>query len=537
MAAEAESFFRVDGGYAWVVVLASFGGSALSLGMAYSIGSTFLVPWLQDFGCGRAALAPAVSLVLFITFGGGVLWAFTIRALGGQRRASLLGGALIAAGCLLVPFAQGPGAVYALFSLPLACGTGLTFFTASTVVPPWFERRRGMAQGLSSAGSGVGVFVVAKTLNWLVEQHGWRQAARLCGAAYAVAFLAISACYVSPPERPAEAAAVDLEAPAEARGAEEAAGGSAGGAEAPGEPPFGQQDSGTASGTCSRPSAQSAGGTCSRSSTRSGLVDWSLLRDRRMQVLLAFATIQCTGFPLPYIFLADHIEQAGGSSDFATSMVSVLGLVSVFGRVVYPWLVDFGVDPLNLFRFVVLVMGLLDTFIWPFCTADGHFAAFVISQGVVVGAPMPLSVLLMTALFGRERYLDALGVYYFACGTGMFLSGVVGGVVFDTARSYPAVAATGGICMLVSVGVISCVRLVGPPAPEAAEKAAAAADAGVEARASTDGSAAEEPVSAEMVQVDLLKPGSTCRWWPGALCRPFSALAFGKAPAAAAVRA
>ena len=195
----AEPFKRLDGGYAWVIVLAGFTGSAMSLGTAYSIGGTLFLAWLEDFGSSRAALAPAVSLVWLIVFGGGVLWTLIIRASGSTRAASLIGAVVSVVSLLLVSLANGPVAVYLLFSVPFSIGAGLSFFTSTAVITTWFNKRRGLAQGIGAAGSGTGVVAVTLCLRALIDSHGWRTAVQIFAAIYGVSVGLASLAYLPPP--------------------------------------------------------------------------------------------------------------------------------------------------------------------------------------------------------------------------------------------------------------------------------------------------------------------------------------------------
>jgi len=53
----------------------------------------------------------------------------------------------------------------------------------SRVVANWFDRRRGLALGLSSAGVGVGAFIMPSMAHFLIEEYGWRQAYTALGCA------------------------------------------------------------------------------------------------------------------------------------------------------------------------------------------------------------------------------------------------------------------------------------------------------------------------------------------------------------------
>jgi sugar phosphate permease len=65
---------------------------------------------------------------------------------------------------------------YVVFALLGLLGVATTPVTYSCVVANWFDRRRGTALGIASAGVGVGTFVVMPLAQMLIDRAGWRAA-------------------------------------------------------------------------------------------------------------------------------------------------------------------------------------------------------------------------------------------------------------------------------------------------------------------------------------------------------------------------
>ena len=70
-----------------------------------------------------------------------------------------------------------------MYSLAGIAGVATSPVAYSRVVANWFDRRRGLALGLSSAGVGVGAFIMPSLAHFLIEEYGWRQAYTALGCA------------------------------------------------------------------------------------------------------------------------------------------------------------------------------------------------------------------------------------------------------------------------------------------------------------------------------------------------------------------
>ncbi len=63
--------------------------------------------------------------------------------------------------------------VVALFVIP-GVGFGLMYLCALVAVAEYFDKRRGLAVGIVSCGSGLGGFIFAPLSHFLISQFGWK---------------------------------------------------------------------------------------------------------------------------------------------------------------------------------------------------------------------------------------------------------------------------------------------------------------------------------------------------------------------------
>ncbi len=159
--------------YGWVIVGAVFCLLALAYVTWYCFG-LFLVALVQEFGWARAEVAGAFSLFVLMhavcsPLAGRLVDRFGSRALvhGG---ALLLGAALF--GCSRITALW---QFYLCFGVLAAAGvTAMGWVAGVALVGRWFSRHLGLAIGIIGGGIGLGTFVGAPPIEYMIDSHGWR---------------------------------------------------------------------------------------------------------------------------------------------------------------------------------------------------------------------------------------------------------------------------------------------------------------------------------------------------------------------------
>lgn len=162
----------VDSTRAWLIVVATFFSSFVTLGIAYSFGA-FFSDMADEFGSDRASTSIIFGITTFSFF-----WLSLITGRLADRfgpRTVLLGGAV----CLLVGLLA-TSRVQSLTLGYLTYGAGVGIAAATGYIPMvaavggWFVRHRATAVGLAVAGIGAGTLVLSPVSAALVERYGWR---------------------------------------------------------------------------------------------------------------------------------------------------------------------------------------------------------------------------------------------------------------------------------------------------------------------------------------------------------------------------
>jgi sugar phosphate permease len=170
-------------------VAVAFIGQAFGIAplLVYTFG-VFAKPLAEAFHSNRGSIALAVSL-LDVIIGLSAPAAGWLADRHGAR--GVIAGSIVAlAACLVaLAFVQPPlWHLYSLYALAALVGVASSPVTYGRVVANWFDRNRGLALGLSTAGIGFGAFITPILAQFLLDRAGWRVAyLGLAGTAFFIA--------------------------------------------------------------------------------------------------------------------------------------------------------------------------------------------------------------------------------------------------------------------------------------------------------------------------------------------------------------
>lgn len=201
-----------DGGVpAWLAVGSAFCVYGVAVGLQYVAG-VFYGAWLKQPELGPAAGATALAWATSTEcacFLAGSLIAGKLIAASSPRAAVLVGGALFLVGAQAAGIAGATSGVaasvgtggrlavlYVFFGIMVGLGCSIAHVAALIGVQAFFARRRGLATGLTVAGSGVGAFVMGPVCEALIASSSWGTALAVMGGAAAIICLAAAAVLV-----------------------------------------------------------------------------------------------------------------------------------------------------------------------------------------------------------------------------------------------------------------------------------------------------------------------------------------------------
>lgn len=183
-----------DGGWGWVVMIASFLCNTVVDGIVFSTGA-FLKPIQEDFGVGTAEVALVSSLLSgFYLLTGPFVSALANRW--GFRPVTIIGAVIASIGFALSHYGTSVGYLYVTYGIIGGIGFCFIYVPSVITVGYYFEKWRALATGIALCGSGVGTFVFSPLSAQLIDDFGWRGA--LLAQAAIILLCALFGCVFKP---------------------------------------------------------------------------------------------------------------------------------------------------------------------------------------------------------------------------------------------------------------------------------------------------------------------------------------------------
>lgn len=244
-------------------------------------------------------------------------------------------------------------------------GAACAYVPTLAIVGGWFARRRNAALGVAAAGTGCGMLIVPPLAAALIEHYGWRLADMVLGGGCALLLMVCAAVVAHPPLAPA-------------------------------------------------PAGRSLGG---------------VVRSPAFAMLYVSWVLATTALFVPFVFLPAFALDLGAGQVAASALISVLGGMSLVGRLGLGVLGD-RVDALRLFKTATLVMG-ASYALWLTATTYGWLLVFAAVLGLGYGVRIALMPVVLIELFGLNNLGAVLGVFFTATGVAALLGPPLAGVIVD----------------------------------------------------------------------------------------------------------
>lgn len=400
--------------YGWYIVAISMFVLMLAIGTTINAFGLFVLPISEDFKLSRANANTGLILLNFgmalaAPFVGRILdhrpvqWVMAVSAI-------LFGGSFIVLG-----LSHNIWVSAFVLAVPLAVAVvGAGTITSTTLVARWFTAQRGRAMAIAAIGFSLGSMVVVPLVGLLIDATGWRWSLIVLGCGLTAVLLLL---VPFARERPGP---YDVES----------------------------RESGA-----TEPAASLDAPAVSATPMKVG----QLLRRPEFWTI-AISTALSFGVLQTIVVTLVPLGQASGLSIAeAASLLSVLGGMAIFGKLVLAWLGD------RLDRLVLLaaLFGLVALTSAALLVGDSYATLIACSAflGLVAGATTPAFTALLADRFGAASFGTAFG----AASLIIAISGAAciryGGEVFDRTGNYDFMFLT----FLVVAGVSAVVMIITAP--------------------------------------------------------------------------
>ena len=364
--------------YGWVMVAIGALMTCVAIGAMFSL-AVFLQPMTDATGWSRAGVSSAMTLN-FLAMGVAGFASGALSDRFGTRIVVLSGAVLLGLGLVLASRASSQAEFQLTYGLLVGVAAGSFFAPMIAGVTSWFDRHRGLAVSLVSAGLGVAPMTISPFAAWLVSRSDWRTAQLTIGILVWILLVPVSFFVRQAPGHAAE---------------------------------------GTPAG------APAAG-------PRIGVSE--ALRSTPFIVLALTFFACCAAHSGPIFHTISYAIGCGLPATTAVTIYSVEGLSGLGGRLGLGLLAD------RLGAKRVLIAGLVVQAVaagsFVFASRLAEFYAVAVVFGFAYGGVMPLYAVLAREYFGQRIMGTVLGAATMVSSLGMALGPSIGGWIFDRVGGY-----------------------------------------------------------------------------------------------------
>ncbi len=383
----------------WPIILASSLGIGLGLSPVpfYTIGM-FAPELAREFGWGFGDIMVGIMVMTFMALvASPIIGNLADRF--GVRKVALTSVVLFA--LAFASFALNNGSLmqfYFSWGLIAVVGAGTLPITWTRAVNTWFEKKKGLALGLSLIGTGVFGALLKPYTAWLIAEFGWRGA--YLGVAALPVIVALPVAWFLFKETPPE-----------------------------------DETSATAE-------------LAAKPVVKTGMTMGEVFRDYRFWILMiALVPISfALGGPIPN--MENLLANKGFTAMEVASIVPVIGISVLVGRTLGGFLIDHYWAPGV--AFVLLALPALSC--WVLANYEVSFAVAMFSVfliGFASGVEYDLLAYLIARYFGMKSYSTVYGFLYGAYALGAGLGPTVFGKIFDQTQSYSTILIVSMVVLLI----------------------------------------------------------------------------------------
>ncbi len=400
--------------YGWIIVGVALVSMAFWLGIRTSF-SVFYVALLEDFPWNRASSAGVQSMALITyTILAPLVGAFIDRF--GPRRVIVPGVLVLSLGLALCSLIENLTQFYLLYGVLMGTGiTAIGIVSYSAIIAHWFEKKRGLASGISVSGMGMGTFLLVPLSQQLISWWGWRLTFIVTGGLVTLILLPLNGFFLrhKPQELGLQPDGINTK-----------------------EVCFGEEDG------------------CSMD-LKFTQTDWTFLKAARTGRFWAMFTFPFLSIIGIYIILVHNVKflvDQGVDKMTAALVFAMIGIISSVFRIFWGWLSDhIGRENAYTMGMVCGSLGLLSLIFIEALESMAFIYSFSILFGIGWGSSAPMFMAAAADLFKGKGFGLIYGMVEGGIGIAGALGAWIGGYIFDRTQSYQGAFILGIVVMLLSI--------------------------------------------------------------------------------------
>ena len=361
------------------------------------------------------------STVISISMGFGCV----VRVLGGwaldkygPKIIILLMGFITGLSMLLTSQTNSLWQLFISYSVLLAIGTSAMYAVTMSTISRWFDRKRGLALGVTSSGPGLGMVVMAPFATFLITNLDWRMAYIVMGILAWLIVIPVSMLLRKDPYE------------------------------------IGALPDGIKPDSADRIVHKSAVTKSDVHSTGLSLVQ--ALRTRSFWFFIFMWIFFSFGVLLIQTHIVPHVTDIGFSVTEAATVLSLIGGSIIVGRILGGTLSDRIGGKTSLIICSLIRAGTLVWLIWSHELWTLYLFALV--YGFATGGFSPIMAGLISDTFGLRKIGAIIGALDVGFGLGAAIGPAIGGLVFDIGNSYSLAFLIGAVVMFLAAVLVTRIR-------------------------------------------------------------------------------
>jgi MFS family permease len=385
--------------YGWRVVAVGFFLLLLMFGARLSFG-LYIKPLAEKFEATRAFISGSQSLYMMVY----AIFALITGSLAdryGPKKVVIAGSFLMGVGMLLTSQITSAWQYYLTYGLLVGIGSGAIYVPAIGAVSKFFTRKRNFALAITASGAGLGQYLFPPFIQIIFDLQGWQM-----GFFYTALFMLVFG--ISLPWILLKGRGLPEDAGTAGIGAYEPMGGA--------KSPLSSEGS-------TKQSAQKHYSLREAMATRPF---WTYFAAYFIVCFVIDGTI--------FVHLYPYLTDIGFSGQTAASVLGYLGLIATVAMIVFGPLGD----RFNKRIMMTVLMGAHPLLLFWLIHIRSPFSlwGFTVVYGLLMGILWPMTVSILSDIFGSRSVSSILGACTIAFGIAGLIAPWLAGYIFDLYRSY-----------------------------------------------------------------------------------------------------
>lgn len=166
------------------------------------------------------------------------------------------------------------------------------------------------------------------------------------------------------------------------------------------------------------------------------MLDVSLLKHPAFMFIGISNVFGMAGLYVPFVYLADMAIKDGVDPAAASFLLSIIGIVNTFGRIICGYIADFpSVDSL-LLNNICLVISTVAVAATPLAGSYFSYVMVAIVFGIAISGYISLTSIILVDLLGLEKLTNAFGLLILFRGAATLVGSPLAGSIYDATQSY-----------------------------------------------------------------------------------------------------